>query len=293
MARPVIRGALSILVVLGVAQALDAGEEVRWRYDYAAARRESQHSGRPLFLDFSTDWCSPCRRLERTTFRDPQVIQLLNDKYIPVKLDGNKEKTLVELLKVQAYPTLLLADPNGQILRTIEGYLEANVLRQHLQDVLEQVAPLASRNQISEPVKLTGVPAASASPAERKRSAELLAQARSDFQHKHYLDCLERCSLLVQEHSKTPEAEEGRRIIQHLKAHPQWMPQACDQLARRLAELHLALGESALQQGEIRTAVEQFERVLAVAPGSASAERARTELAKHRVGAAKSASIKK
>ncbi len=121
----------ALLVWLGVSS-VAAADEVLWRYDYQAARQEAQRAGRPLFLDIATEWCGPCRKLEATTFRDPAVVRTLNEQFIPLKLDGGKEKALVEALRVQGFPTLILAAPSGQILQRIEGYVEAAQLREQL-----------------------------------------------------------------------------------------------------------------------------------------------------------------
>jgi outer membrane protein assembly factor BamD (BamD/ComL family) len=113
---------------------------VRWRADYATSRQEAQKTGRPLFLDVSTEWCGPCRKLESTTFRDPAIVRMLNEQFVPLKVDGTKDKVLTEALKVQGYPTLILAGPDGKILQTIEGYVDAARFREHLQGALNIVA---------------------------------------------------------------------------------------------------------------------------------------------------------
>lgn len=112
------------------------GEEVQWRTDYNAARIEAQKTGLPIVIDFSTDWCVHCKKLDVTTFRDPAVAACLNGNFIPLKLDGDKEKRLVEALRIQGYPTLILAGPDGRILKTIEGYRDAARFREDLQEVL-------------------------------------------------------------------------------------------------------------------------------------------------------------
>jgi len=116
------------------------GQDVRWRSDYNSARREAQDKDRPLILYFGTENCFWCKKLEATTFRDPAIAALLNERYIPLKVDANRERMLAEALHIQSYPTLVLAAPDGKILGTLEGYLEAYRLQEHLQRVLASVS---------------------------------------------------------------------------------------------------------------------------------------------------------
>jgi hypothetical protein len=66
-------------------------------------------------------------------------MKLINEQFIPVKLDGNKQEELVRYLRITAYPTTLLTDPDGKILDIIEGYKEAKPFRVYLLWVLAKV----------------------------------------------------------------------------------------------------------------------------------------------------------
>jgi thioredoxin-related protein len=116
------------------------GQEIQWRSDYNAARKEALEKGLPLLLDFGTDNCFWCKKLEATTFREPAILGLLNERFIALRINANRETTLVELLHIRSYPTLVLAAPDGKILGTLEGFMEAPRLQDHLQRVLASVS---------------------------------------------------------------------------------------------------------------------------------------------------------
>src|SRR5262249_43964422 len=82
------------------------------------------------------------------TFRDPVLMALLNERLVPLKLDGARETVLVEALRIQAYPTLVLAQPDGKIVETVEGYVEAARLTELVQRLLatEEVPAALSRD---------------------------------------------------------------------------------------------------------------------------------------------------
>jgi TolA-binding protein len=111
-------------------------QEVEWRTDYNKARQEALDKGRPLLLDFGTENCFFCKKLDATTFRDGGVVGLLNKKFIPLKIDANRNAALSDALHVDRFPTLVLAAPDGKILATQEGYIEAPRCQELLQRAL-------------------------------------------------------------------------------------------------------------------------------------------------------------
>jgi tetratricopeptide (TPR) repeat protein len=115
-------------------------EEIEWRTDYNKARQEAIDKGRPLLLDFGTENCFYCKKLDATTFREPAVVALLNKKFIPLKIDANRNMALADALRVDRFPTLVLAAPDGKILATQEGYIEAARCQELLQRALASVS---------------------------------------------------------------------------------------------------------------------------------------------------------
>jgi thioredoxin-like negative regulator of GroEL len=128
-----------LLVIAFLAQG-GMAQEVQWRYDYNAARKEAKEKGLPLLLDFGTVNCFWCRKLDETTLRDPTISRALNEQFIPLKVDAQRSPTLTELLRVQSFPTVVLAAPDGKILGTMEGYTETGRFLEHLNRALASVA---------------------------------------------------------------------------------------------------------------------------------------------------------
>src|SRR5262249_51233771 len=102
------------------ANAQEAG--IEWRYSYATARQEAQEKGRPLVLEFGRKVCPWCDKLDHDTLSHPTIVKTINDNFIPLKIDGDLEPKLVDHLQIQAYPTVILADADGKILGTMEGF---------------------------------------------------------------------------------------------------------------------------------------------------------------------------
>ena len=95
---------LGLLVVVFVTTAGQShAQEVKWRDDYAAARREATETGKPLLFDFGTEACVWCRKLDATTFRDPASNLLLNllDAALLLHLVGQRFGRGLILLRVE------------------------------------------------------------------------------------------------------------------------------------------------------------------------------------------------
>jgi uncharacterized protein YyaL (SSP411 family) len=124
---------------------------VEWRHDYSAAKREAKETNRPLLLDFGTAHCVWCDKLDSVTFRDGMVAQLLTDRFIPVKVAADREVQLAEALKIQSFPTLVFARPDGKILGVHEGFVDAERLKGQLQRALSDSMVQSTSSPPSNP----------------------------------------------------------------------------------------------------------------------------------------------
>lgn len=58
----------------------------------------------------------------RETYQDTAVIQALNDRFIPVRLEGRSHMDLVKQYEVRGAPTTLLFSPDGQEKHRFVGF---------------------------------------------------------------------------------------------------------------------------------------------------------------------------
>lgn len=138
-AAPVVLFALLALPVQGPRAADPKAARIEWRTDYNAARKESQETGLPILVQIGTEECFYCKKMEATTLRDTDVVSLLGN-FIPLKIDGNKEALLTKSLKVQLYPTTVLAGSDGTIHAFVQGYVGADAFKDQLKRTGDLVA---------------------------------------------------------------------------------------------------------------------------------------------------------
>lgn len=270
---------------LAVAAAASApGEGVSWFTDYAAARREAHDRNLPLVIDFSTDNCLYCRKLESVTFRDPAVVKLVKEHYVALHLHvgagGAKEAAgLAQTLGVQGFPTLIFADPNGKVISRQDGFMEPAEFTRTAQLVLASLPP-PTDPAVQQAVRLTAPSEDPSTNGERaKHAGRLLALAEADYRDQHFLSCLERCQALRTEYAELGEAAEARRMEDKIRTDPEVLRQACDNLTDRLGEMYLELADGFLRKEQPQKAALCLEWVMQACPGTPQAEAAKGRLA--------------
>jgi len=107
-------------------------DPVVWRTDYNAARKEAADKGLPLCIVIGSENCFYCKKLEGGPLRNAAVLAELSSNFVPLKVDATTDPALPRALKVQLYPTTVLAGPDGKIHAYIEGYVDAERLLDNL-----------------------------------------------------------------------------------------------------------------------------------------------------------------
>jgi len=122
-------------------QAAAAGE-VAWRDWSEAVFREAKAEEKLVLLDLSAEWCAFCRKMDATTWQDPEVIRVIGEDYVPVRIVDEKAPLLAERFRHHGRPAVVIYDADGHELLRKRGYLEPLWMRWLLQAVRqEQSAP--------------------------------------------------------------------------------------------------------------------------------------------------------
>ena len=105
-----------------------------WSHDVRAAHKQSVRENRPMLLVFGAEWCTYCKKLEKTTLADSRVSKMIKDDFIPVHLDADEEKELMKILKIKSLPSTVIVSPDVQILGHTEGYKSTAEFTKYLAD---------------------------------------------------------------------------------------------------------------------------------------------------------------
>lgn len=118
-------------VTAGRQPAVDSQPAVRspqvWYASYEEAVAAAERLERPLLIHFYGPNCPPCRQMEREVFASPDVQRMLADRFVAVKVDGDRQPALMRHYSVDSYPTDVVQEPyNGRVLFENGGYLDRN-----------------------------------------------------------------------------------------------------------------------------------------------------------------------
>lgn len=69
-------------------------ESVRW-LSFEQLEDSLAANPKKVFIDFYTDWCTYCRKMDRVVFTKPEVIDLLNDQYYAVRFDAETKSEVI------------------------------------------------------------------------------------------------------------------------------------------------------------------------------------------------------
>jgi thioredoxin-related protein len=116
-------------VVLFTAPAFggDHQENIRW-VDFNLGQAQSKQTGKVMVIYFFSKTCPACAQMEKTTWKDSRVVEALNTRYIPVKVDVDEERQIAGLYKVYYLPTTWFIEPDGKPFGNRSGYIPADLL---------------------------------------------------------------------------------------------------------------------------------------------------------------------
>ena len=108
---------------------------VEWRSWGRAAFEEARAGGVPVLLALGPRWCPATAAMTRGAYADPRVADLLDERFVPVRVDADEHPDVADRYGFGAWPTTAFLTPDGQVLGG-ETYATAERMR----DLLPRVA---------------------------------------------------------------------------------------------------------------------------------------------------------
>ncbi len=91
---------IGLLILLSVN--VGFGQTINW-VDIEDLESKMRSEPRPVLVFIHTDWCKYCAMQDNTTFKDPEVIQLMNRSYYTVRINAEDKKNIRFLNKTYGF----------------------------------------------------------------------------------------------------------------------------------------------------------------------------------------------
>ena len=117
--------------------------------------KENPKQAKKLMIDVYTEWCGPCKKMNKKTFTDKKVIKYINENFHAIKFNAEGTDTVTfngnvfvnkgrnheftKYLGVTGYPTLSFFDTDNSPIMKFTAYLTASDLEKVLKYINKEI----------------------------------------------------------------------------------------------------------------------------------------------------------
>lgn len=135
-------------------------QEIKWMTMNEALEAQKKEP-KKIFMDVYTNWCGPCKLLDKNTFHNQDVVSYVNKNYYAVKFNAegteeihyndftytnpnhnpdrkgrNSQHFFANALKISGYPSIVFFDEKGGVITPVVGYKTPKQLEIYLKMVV-------------------------------------------------------------------------------------------------------------------------------------------------------------
>ena len=86
---------------------------IEWSADTFARAAAEQ---KPVLLAIGVAWCRGTEEMDRVSYRDPEVVRLVTERFIPIRIDADRRPDVSDRYTLGGWPTTAFLTPEGEIL---------------------------------------------------------------------------------------------------------------------------------------------------------------------------------
>ncbi|MDD3717852.1 MAG: DUF255 domain-containing protein [Actinomycetota bacterium] len=117
--------------------------EINWHTWGSRAFQRAESEGKPVLLSISAVWCHWCHVMDETSYSDRAVIDLINRKFVPVRVDSDRNPDINRRYNQGGWPTTAFLDAKGTLLAGAT-YIPPEAMRA----ALERISDLYAKHEI-------------------------------------------------------------------------------------------------------------------------------------------------
>ncbi len=118
-----------------------AETELNWQPWSADLFAKAKAENRLVILDLEAVWCHWCHVMEKTTYKNKDVTNLLKSKFITVRVDQDANPDLANRYGDWGWPATIIFAPDGTEIVKRAGYIEPKAMTALLEAVIADPSP--------------------------------------------------------------------------------------------------------------------------------------------------------
>jgi hypothetical protein len=91
-------------------------DTVRWLPWGAEAFARARAEDRPVLLSIAAPWCESCLDMDRTTYADPGVAGMVNEQFVPIRVNADRRPDISDRYSLGGWPTTAFLTAEGAVI---------------------------------------------------------------------------------------------------------------------------------------------------------------------------------
>jgi thioredoxin-related protein len=117
-----------VLTALAACDFIAGCGSIQWQYSYDKGQRQAAQQRRRMLVEFASTVSMDCQEMDAKVFTDAKVRQLMQ-RFVAVRLDTVFHRELAGQFNVQTTPTFFVIRPDGQVVGSHAGKMDAEKFR--------------------------------------------------------------------------------------------------------------------------------------------------------------------
>jgi hypothetical protein len=116
-------------------------EPIAWQAWTKDLFQTAQKENRMVLLDLEAVWCHWCHVMADTTYKDPKVVELIQSRFIPVRVDQDAHPDLSLRYEEWGWPATIVFLPDGTEIVKRRGYIPPGPMASLLEAIIKDPTP--------------------------------------------------------------------------------------------------------------------------------------------------------